>query len=506
MAVSLWLSWQERVSLAAGDGKAVVSGPETRLALPPLAPEIVAALERLAPPGEDEDTLEESILASGDIESLARWFYHVNQFRQRGLIRRSLYADGILLATLTPLARSRPVMSRGRTSNGTVSASGESPGGKRSSSNAVAGALHVLSRFAYFRREGERFVIESPLAHARIVVHDARAIAVIGFLGTPVTAGAIAEQLTDLDPDAIRSFLGLLSEAGMLDAASSEAESLAPPEAASEGAREGALESWEFHDLLFHAASRRGRSDSPFGGTYRLPHLPPPPALKPSVGREFCELYRPELERLEREDPPLAKVQEERRSLRRYGAQAMSAEELGEFLFRVARLKRHWQAEATAPWGAVTMEFTERPYPAGGGLYELEFYTVIADCHGLAAGLYHYEPETHRLAKVCGMTRDVEALLYEAAASAGIARQTLQVLVLLTARFQRLAWKYEAIAYSLTLKHVGVVYQTMYLAATAMNLAPCALGCGDSDLFSRAAGTDYYVETSVGEFLLGSKE
>jgi hypothetical protein len=44
----------------------------------------------------------------------------------------------------------------------------------------------------------------------------------------------------------------------------------------------------------------------------------------------------------------------------------------------------------------------------------------------------------------------------------------------------------------------------MYLAATAMNLAPCALGCGDSDLFARAAGTDYYVETSVGEFLLGS--
>jgi len=39
--------------------------------------------------------------------------------------------------------------------------------------------------------------------------------------------------------------------------------------------------------------------------------------------------------------------------------------------------------------------------------------------------------------------------------------------------------------------------------ATAMNLAPCALGCGDSDLFARAAETDYLVESSVGEFLLG---
>ena len=79
-----------------------------------------------------------------------------------------------------------------------------------------------------------------------------------------------------------------------------------------------------------------------------------------------------------------------------------------------------------------------------------------------------------------------------------------QVLLILAARLPRISWKYASIAYSLILKHVGVVYQSMYLAATAMGLAPCALGCGDSDAFSRAAGTDYYDETSVGEFLLGS--
>jgi hypothetical protein len=44
----------------------------------------------------------------------------------------------------------------------------------------------------------------------------------------------------------------------------------------------------------------------------------------------------------------------------------------------------------------------------------------------------------------------------------------------------------------------------MYLTATAMGLAPCAIGGGDADLFARAAGTDYCAETSVGEFLLGS--
>ena len=45
----------------------------------------------------------------------------------------------------------------------------------------------------------------------------------------------------------------------------------------------------------------------------------------------------------------------------------------------------------------------------------------------------------------------------------------------------------------------------MYLVATAMDLAPCGLGVGDSDLFARIVGTDYYAETSIGEFILGSK-
>ncbi len=67
-----------------------------------------------------------------------------------------------------------------------------------------------------------------------------------------------------------------------------------------------------------------------------------------------------------------------------------------------------------------------------------------------------------------------------------------------------MSWKYDAIAYAATLKHVGVLYQSMYLVATAMGLAPSALGSGDSDLFAAAAGTQYTVETSVGEFMLGS--
>jgi SagB-type dehydrogenase family enzyme len=117
-----------------------------------------------------------------------------------------------------------------------------------------------------------------------------------------------------------------------------------------------------------------------------------------------------------------------------------------------------------------------------------------------------YDPAGHRLVQIAGCTPEVESLLDDAASSAGIDPRSIQVLIVLASRFQRIAWKYESIAYALTLKHVGVLYQTMYLAATAMGLAPCAVGCGDSDQFARAAGTEYHVESSVGEFLLGSRE
>src|SRR5262249_15040917 len=146
-----------------------------------------------------------------------------------------------------------------------------------------------------------------------------------------------------------------------------------------------------------------------------------------------------------------------------------------------------------------------RPYPAGGGLYELELYAVVNRCDNLRSGLYHYDPARHGLTRLAGRTAEAESLLRDAAGSAALPENDLQVLIILAARFARLAWKYESIAYALTLKHVGVVFQTMYLAATAMGLGARAIGCGDADLFARAAGTAYWAETSVGEFLLGSQ-
>ena len=65
------------------------------------------------------------------------------------------------------------------------------------------------------------------------------------------------------------------------------------------------------------------------------------------------------------------------------------------------------------------------------------------------------------------------------------------ILLVLSSRFKRVAWKYSGIAYATVLKNLGVAYGTMYLVATAMNLAPCALGLGNAEKFAKLTGLDY---------------
>jgi len=205
-------------------------------------------------------------------------------------------------------------------------------------------------------------------------------------------------------------------------------------------------------------------------------------------------------------DPPFARVHEARRSVREYGERPLTVRQIGEFLYRVGRVADYWEDELHAPRGSVRLASAARPYAAGGGLYELDLYVLVQRCADLDRGLYCYDPERHALHEKAAARADLEALLADASTATGIPPGELQVLVIVAARFQRVAWKYASIAYSIVLKDVGVLYDTMYLVATAMGLAPCAVGCGNADLFARAAGLDYYAQTSVGEFLLGSRD
>ncbi len=461
MDLSWIVSLPPGMTLTRAEDGLLVSSEGGRLLLRQVPTATAGALARLAFPGAVLGELTAALQDAGPAAALARFLYWLQELATRGCLLVTVAAGPDRLATADPVASSF----------------------RLSQSSAPAGP-HVLSRFACLRRAGKQLVLETPLTNARVFLHDSRAVRYLHSL-------AAGGDESEVPPAAANSLLGLLYHSGLL---------------ASPGEESGPLETWEFHDLLFHARSRAGRHDAPLGATFSfLGRLPPPPAVRPPLGTETIELHRPDLDRLQRDDPPLARVMESRRSIREYGDEPIRVEQLGEFLYRVARVRERGEREVDTGNGVVRLDMTSRPYPGGGSLYELELYPVVRSCRGLAPGLYHHDPEGHRLERIAAETAEVAGLLEGASLAAGIDPAGLQVLLVVAARFARLRWKYSALAYALTLKNVGVLYQNMYLAATAMHLAPCALGTGDSDLFARATGNDYLAESSVGEFLLGSR-
>lgn len=477
MTLSLFLSLRESVTLDRLDKISLVLRDETRSAtLKGLSAETKAAFQSIAGVGEREDRLAERIVRTDGPLALARFYYYLRSLEQVGWLVRSSRLDGKRLVTLLPISSyfhfSKPDL--------------------------PPESQFSLSRFVYLHTAGGEMIMESPLAYARVILHDGRAAALIHALSRPRRAADLSNECIGLPADSVKQLIALLVAARMVTLCSENGTTVEDENTT--------LMTWEFHDLLFHGRSRQGRHDYPSGGTHRfVGTLKQPPALRPVTTGELVDLYRPEVEHLKQDDVPLARVQEERRSIREYDLTPITVRQLGEFLYRVGRMKERRWIEKPSPRGVVEMEMAQRPYPAAGGLYELELYVVSNACENLAPGFYYYEPQKHKLRKISAPSAYTEALLMDASRGTTVARERIQILIVIAARFQRMSWKYSSMAYAATLKNVGVIFQTMYLVATAMGLAPCAIGSGNSDVFARALGADYCEESSVGEFLLGSK-
>ena len=456
--------------LESEDGVVVVS-PFCQVTISRLSPHLRRVLMMLAQTSCSVRWINEAILESHEESELTTFYHYLSSLLRHRML--SICAgsgdQGVPLATLLPI----------------------SPYFKHKWATIQMDQCYRMSRFAYIRRDEDEYnYLESPLSHARIRLEHILTANVIYQLGKAVTPLELTQTLPAEDRENVTSLLALLV---MGDFAS-----LTTREGQLSTENDESFMHWDFHDLLFHSRSRIGRHDNELGGTYRfLSQIPPQPAIKQTAWPATIPLFRPDMDKLRMADPGLTAVLEKRTSIRDYGDTPMTAAQLGEFLYRVARVKEVYSDGETG-------EFTKRPYPNAGASYEIEFYLTIEQCEGLAPGFYWYNPLNHTLSFIQEANKETRQLLFDANQSMG-GNDHPQVLITLAARFQRVSWKYQSLAYSLILKDVGVIYATMYLVATAMNLAPCALGAGDSDLFPKLAGTDYLKETSVGEFMLGSR-
>jgi SagB-type dehydrogenase family enzyme len=458
--------------LRVSDGAVLVSSPGGEATVPVYSRTARAAANALGAlsPGEpvSEWKLVENVKASSGGDGRLEMPRLLQQLAKLGALQRVLWSDAGALAIVEPISSSYEI---------------------RDATEPAKEVPLRLSRFSYIRADVDGAVLESPLCHARVRLLDPRLAGILVQLSQPLSINDLRKRDPSLLDGLLEPAIALLLAERFIAAKTPSGESAVD--------ESPALRQWEFHDLLFHSRSRIGRHNSPVGGTFRFRgKLEPAPAIKRPTTAGKLPLPRPNLTHVAHGDMPLTAAIEYRRSVRSYGPSPITFAHLGEFLYRVARVRQRMAA-------AGSYEITSRPYPNGGASYELEIYPIVDRCQGLLPGFYHYDPQEHALEPLAAPNTLTEQFIEDTLVFTGQHARP-EILFMIGARFARVSWKYASIAYATILKNVGALYQTMYLVATAMRLAPCALGAGNSDRFAQLLGADYYEETAVGEFMLGS--
>ena len=198
----------------------------------------------------------------------------------------------------------------------------------------------------------------------------------------------------------------------------------------------------------------------------------------------------------------LLDILDERRTIRKYDQSFLDLNNLSDFLHKCARIKTILKGQVL--WG---LTLTRRPYPSGGARYPLEIYPVNNKIPGIEKGIYHYNPLRHKLALInkneVYRKKLNESILQRMGA---LMNREPDVVFIITAVFARTMSKYKNIGLSLIMSDLGCLYQTMYLVATEMNLAPCPLG-GTlyEELVRDWLDLNWFEESQVGTFLLGKK-
>ncbi|WP_253574598.1 SagB/ThcOx family dehydrogenase [Bradyrhizobium japonicum] len=349
----------------------------------------------------------------------------------------------------------------------------------------------VLSRFAFLRRRGNELVLESPRAGALFRIGDPAIAATLAALSQPRKTGELNQKAAS---PTLHLLELLLDSQILLKLDTKDGQGLRVNEG------DGNLVLWDFHDLVFHTRSTEGRQASPVGAAFTYAGVvPPSPAVRPPWAGSKIDLHKfssPE------PNSRFPKLLRERHSTRDFDDKnPVTLGELAQFLDTSARVLSEWKSEPYFE-GGPDVTYSTRPYPSAGSAYELELYLTVANCDGLARGLYHYDAGSHALVAISASPQQLQAHL-TAAQFAMDAPGQPQILITMAARFGRVSWKYSSIAYSLILKDVGSLIQTLYLAATDMGLGGCAIGSTNIDLFAKMTELEFHIEGPVGQFALG---
>ncbi|KDN18848.1 SagB/ThcOx family dehydrogenase [Amycolatopsis rifamycinica] len=345
-----------------------------------------------------------------------------------------------------------------------------------------------LSRFTALRADEGALLAESPGARYKVALFRPPAVLIASSLAAPTTVEQLAAT-TGLAPVVVADVVEFLVAAGVVLIADADGRFT------DHGDPETAI--WSHDDLMFHARSRTWQRGSP-PETDTARSGAEPPVVKPVTAGPTFPLPRPDPRTLAATDPPLTALLESDHGCPDFGTRELTAAQVGEFLFRAARVRS--VGTAHLPSGP-SHEASQRPYFSVACLYELEIYVGINRGADLARGIYHYDPLWHTLTLINDDEAVLDTLLDMAMIAAGGHRRPAALLTV-TARMSRISWVLGSAAYATTLLHLGALQQVLYLAAKAMGLAAHAVPVDAGDRVDRALKLEWPAEVSVGECVL----
>ncbi len=176
----------------------------------------------------------------------------------------------------------------------------------------------------------------------------------------------------------------------------------------------------------------------------------PGAARTPLPGRDFAL------------DTPLGTVLSTRRSLRDHDKRPLPLETLGRLLHASYGVR-----------GRRPGIGHDRPAPSAGGLYPIELYVASQSVEALADGIHHYDARAHALEQV--RAGPVHETLVALTLGQDMIRNANLVLFL-TAVWQRTMYKYGQRGYRYVLLDAGHLGENLYLTATALGLGPAGIG------------------------------
>ena len=172
----------------------------------------------------------------------------------------------------------------------------------------------------------------------------------------------------------------------------------------------------------------------------------------------------------------------ERRSIREFSNRSITFSELSQLLW------------ATQGITLKALGFEFRASPSAGALYPIETYLDVNRVEEIPSGIYHYNVKEAKL------TLLKEGQFGPELSEAGLDQEMLEeaaCVFIWAAIVGRSKWKYRERAYRYIYMDAGHIGQTLYLAATALNLGCCTVGAFFDEEVDRVIGVDGKNELSV---------